>query len=39
MLSKVAVLEAGEWTLPPDQEASDRARWEDFTCPGAYKDP
>ena len=39
VIRKVAVLEAGEWSLPPDQETSDRERWVNFACPGAYEDP
>jgi hypothetical protein len=37
--SKVAVLQAGSWTVPPDEEITDRQRWIDFACPGPYDAP
>jgi hypothetical protein len=39
VLSKVAVLGAGRWSLPPDHDASDRERWQTFSCPSSYESP
>ncbi len=36
-VSKVGVLKGGMWTLFPDEEQADAARWVDFGCPGEYE--
>ena len=36
-VSKVAVLQAGTWTLFPDEEQADAARWVEYGCPGEYE--
>jgi len=35
--SKVTVLQNGEWLLFPDLDYEDEARWEQYSCPGAYE--
>jgi hypothetical protein len=35
--SKVAVMRAGEWSLFPDEDSADRARWTEYRCPGDYQ--
>jgi hypothetical protein len=37
--SKVALLRNGEWILFPDESFTDRRRWTEFACPGAYDAP
>jgi hypothetical protein len=36
-VSKVAVLQSGEWVLFPDEDARDAARWVQFACPTLYE--
>ena len=36
-VSKVGVLQGGRWTLFPDEEQADAARWVDYGCPGEYE--
>jgi len=37
--NKVALLQAGRWNVPSDEDIADRQRWRDFSCPGLYDAP
>jgi hypothetical protein len=36
-VSKVAVLQNGDWVVFPDTDVEDAGRWAEFACPGPYE--